>query len=504
MKLRRPRNDERVKDLHMPTRREILQGAAALALLARLDPPAALAAAPAKKQSDGYIPETDPRVLKKLAQWSDWKFGLILHWGTYSQLGIVESWSICSEDEPWCKRPDGVGYVDWKRRYEQLPKTFNPVKFDPAGWARAAHDAGMRYVVFTTKHHDGFCMFDTATTDYKITAPDVPFHTHPKANIAKALFDAFRARDFGIGAYFSKADWHTPDYWSPRWATPTRNNNYDVRKYPEVWKRFVEFTHEQIDELTSKYGRIDLMWLDAGWVNAQDHPDAKAYGMEVPWAQDIDMPRLAATARRNQPGIILVNRADGGPYENYRTPEQTVPKHPLPYPWETCMTMGKSWSWDPHDKYKSPRELVHTLVEIVAKGGNLLLGVGPQGNGELPATALERLKAIGAWMQTNGSAIHASHPLAPSQEGKFRFTQLKDGSVNAIYLADAGEREPPAAIELHSLQPAPHADVEVLGASERLASQLRGGGFRVELPEAVRHRLAGAPAWTLRISAVRA
>ena len=486
----------------MPTRREILQGAAALALLARVGVRPALAAAPAKTKSDDYIPETDPLVIKKLAQWSDWKFGLILHWGTYSQLGIVESWSICSEDQPWCKRPDGIGYVEWKRHYEQLPKTFNPVKFDPAQWADAAHAAGMRYLVFTTKHHDGFCMFDTATTDYRITAPDVPYHSNPKANVAKALFDAFRARDFGIGAYFSKADWHTPDYWSPRWATPTRNNNYDAAKYPEMWKRFVEFTHRQIDEITSQYGRIDLMWLDAGWVNARDHPDARAYGMEVPWAQDIGMPRLAETARRNQPGIILVNRADGGPYEDYRTPEQTVPQHPLPYPWETCMTMGKSWSWDPHDEYKSPRELVHTLVEIVAKGGNLLLGIGPQGDGELPATALERLKAIGAWMQINGSAIHASHAIAPYQEGKFRYTQLTDGSVNAIYLADAGEQALPLSIELHGFRPAPDAQLRVLGAPEPLAWQPRRSGFRVELPWTVRQRLAGALAWVLRISAV--
>jgi alpha-L-fucosidase len=226
--------------------------------------------------------------------------------------------------------------------------------------------------------------------------------------------------------------------------------------------------------------------------------------MEVPWAQDIDMPRLAATARRNQPGLILVNRAVGGPYEDYRTPEQTVPKHPLPYPWETCMTMGKSWSWDPRDEYKSPRELVHTLVEIVAKGGNLLLGVGPQDNGELPAAALARLKAIGAWMQVNGSAIHASRAIAPYAEGKFRFTQIKDGSVNAIYLADAGEHEPPATIDLHGLQPAPGARLRVLGGPESIAWQPRGNGFRAELPQSVRRRVAAAPAWTLHISALRA
>ena len=485
----------------MPTRREILQGAAALALLSKVGAQGAQAATAEK--SDGYVPVTDPLVARKLAQWQEWKFGIILHWGAYSQRGIVESWSICSEDEPWCARPPGIGYVEYKREYEQLPRTFNPVKFDPDAWARAAHDAGMRYVVFTTKHHDGFCMFDTRQTDYRITAPEVPYHTNKNANVTRALFDAFRERDFGIGAYFSKADWHHPDYWSPRWATPTRNNNYDTRKYPEMWKRFVEFTHAQIEELTTQYGRVDLMWLDAGWVNDQSHPDAKAYGMEVPWSQDIDMSKLAAIARRNQPGIILVNRADGGPYENYRTPEQTVPGKPLPYPWETCMTMGESWSYQPDDKYKSTRELIRTLVEIVSKGGNLLLGVGPTGEGELPATALQRMREIGEWMSVNGSAIHETRVIAPYAEGKLRFTQNKDGAVNAIYLPDADEAQPPANITLGALRPAPGAQVKLLGIDRPLAWRERDGSVNITLPEAARQKARGAAAWTLRFSAVR-
>lgn len=489
----------------MVTRRRMLQGVGALALLAPFAPRAAQdLAPPAKAKVDDYVPVTDPLVKAKLAQWADWKFGIILHWGLYSELGIVESWTLCSEDEPWCKRPAGEGYVAWKQRYEKLRTTFNPTKFDPAQWAQAAHAAGMRYVVFTTKHHDGFCLFDTAQTDYRVTAPDVPFHANPNANVAKAVFDAFRTRDFGIGAYFSKADWHQPDYWSPLWATPTRNNNYDVRKYPAMWKRFVDFTHAQIGELTSQYGRVDLMWLDAGWVDAKSHPDAKAYGSEVPWGQDIDMDGLAKIARHNQPGIVLVNRADGGPYENYLTPEQTVPEQPLPYPWETCMTMGGSWSWNPHDTYKSPRELVHTLVGIVAKGGNLLLGIGPQGDGALPAVALERLKAIGAWMDINGSAIHGSRAMAPYAEGKFRFTQAKDGGVNAIWLADAGEGEPPASLVLHAFKPAKGATLRILGAGDALAWQPQGNGVRVDLPAAVRRQLVGALAWTLHFSAVQA
>ena len=498
----------------MVTRRRLLQGAGALALLSplgkgRADEPAQTAAQVAQQQhakpvENAYVPVADPLVQAKLAAWSDWKFGLILHWGLYSELGIVESWTLCSEDEPWCKRPDGVGYVEWKRRYEQLRTKFDPTQFDPAQWADAAHAAGMRYVVFTTKHHDGFCLFDTAQTDYRVTAPDVPFHANPRANIAKAVFDAFRRRDLGIGAYFSKADWHHPDYWSPLWAPPTRNNNYDVRKHPELWQRFVKFTHAQIGEITSQYGRIDLMWLDAGWVNPHAHPDAAAYSGAVPWAQDIDMPALAAIARRNQPGLVLVDRDVGGAYENYRTPEQTVPDQPLPYPWETCMTMGSSWSWNPHDTYKSPRELVHTLVGIVAKGGNLLLGIGPRPDGTLPATSLARLRAIGAWMEVNGSAIHGSRAIAPYAEGRFRFTQGKDGSVNAIWLADEGEPEPPASLVLRAFKPAPDAKLQVLGAGGELKWKQGADGVEVDLPPAVRRQLAGSLAWTLHISAVRA
>jgi alpha-L-fucosidase len=141
--------------------------------------------------------ETDPLVLKKLEWFQNMKFGLLMHWGPYSQWGVVESWSICSEDEPWCQR-NMDDYVEYCKKYEQLKETFSPVKFDPDKWAVAAEYAGMKYVVFTTKHHDGFCMFDTKQTDYRITDPGCPFHSNPRANIAKEMFDAFRKQGFGI------------------------------------------------------------------------------------------------------------------------------------------------------------------------------------------------------------------------------------------------------------------------------------------------------------------
>src|SRR3954451_10720416 len=162
-------------------------------------------------QSTSYEWPLDPLVKAKLDKWQDQKFGMIIHWGLYAVPGIIESWSICSED--WIERDSTSDYNTYKNWYWGLQKDFNPVNFDPDQWARAGKDAGMKYVVFTTKHHDGFCMFDTKETDYKITSPKTPFSTNTKANVAKEIFDAFRIDSFMIGAYFSKPDWHCPYYW---------------------------------------------------------------------------------------------------------------------------------------------------------------------------------------------------------------------------------------------------------------------------------------------------
>ena len=149
--------------------------------------------ASAQDATSPYVDDPDPLVRQKLDQWQDLKLGLLMHWGTYSQWGIVESWSLCSEDESWCKRSMD-DYATYKTAYEQLQTTFNPVNFDPERWAKTAKDAGMRYVVFTTKHHDGFNMFDTHESDYKITSPKTPFSTNPRADVTKGIFDAFRAQ----------------------------------------------------------------------------------------------------------------------------------------------------------------------------------------------------------------------------------------------------------------------------------------------------------------------
>jgi alpha-L-fucosidase len=432
--------------------------------------------------------ETDSLVLKKLQWFQNMKFGLLMHWGPYSQWGVVESWSLCPEDEGWCVRkgPHSSEYWDYKKTYENLKTTFNPAKFDPGEWASAAKAAGMRYVVFTTKHHDGFCMFDTKKTDYKITDKDCPFSANPKRNVAKEIFDAFRGKGFGIGAYFSKPDWHTADYWWSYFPPLDRNVNYDVKKYPERWESFKQFTFDQIKELMSEYGAMDILWLDGGWVNSGNK------------GQDIDMPRIAAMARSYQPGLIVVDRAVPGRYENYRTPEQEVPEKPLEYVWETCMTMATSWSYVPNDTYKPAGKLVHLLVDVVAKGGNFLLNIGPSPEGELPPVSLDRLREIGEWMNVNGSAIYSTRPVAPYVDGKIRFTQMPDGGLNAIYLADENETRPPEAVTLAANVPKSGSTVTMLGVRESLKWEQSGRGFVIHVPERVRNNPPCSHAWTFQ------
>ena len=444
--------------------------------------------------------ETDPLILKSLERFQDLKFGLMMHWGPYSQWGVVESWSICSEDEPWCRR-NMDNYVEYCKKYEALKTTFNPTKFDPDKWARAAQSAGMKYVVFTTKHHDGFCMFDTGQTDYRITDSRCPFHSQPKANITKEIFEAFRKKGFGIGAYFSKPDWHSPDYWAPEWATPDRNVNYRTDRYPERWQKFCDFIYRQIEELMTGYGKIDILWLDGGWVRPRPPIiDREGKVRKDPKDQDINMPRIAAMARSHQPGLLIVDRTVGGRYENYRTPEQHVPEKPLDYAWETCMTMGNSWSYKPDDQYKSAHELIHLLVDIVAKGGNFLLNIGPDASGELPAEAYDRLEKIGDWMRINGEAIYSTRPVAPYKETKVCFTKNKDGAIYAIYLADADEVRPPAKILLYSVCADEGGSIAMLGVKEPVRWEKFGKGVLISVPEQAVKSPPSSYAWAFKIT----
>lgn len=430
--------------------------------------------------------EQDPVILQKLEQWKDLKFGLLMHWGPYSQWGIVESWSLCSEDEDWCRRKIS-NYTDYCREYTKLKSTFNPVRFDPVKWATAAKYAGMKYVIFTTKHHDGFCMFDTKQTDYGITDTSCPFHANPKADVTREIFDAFRQQGFWTGAYFSKPDWHCNDYWAEEWATPDRNVNYSIRKHPDRWQKYCDFTYNQIRELMSRYGKVDILWLDGGWVSPGN-------------GQDIDIPKIAGMARSYQRDMLIVDRTVTGKFENYRTPEQEIPEKLPDYPWETCMTMATSWSYVSGDIYKPTGKIIHMLVDIVCKGGNYLLNIGPSPEGEWADSAYARLSEIGDWMKINHAAIYRSRPFSPYKSGKICFTSDPEGAVYLVYLAEPGEVMMPATIEVNGFEPPAGSAIELLGTKGILKWQAgQADGIRISIPEIIQKNPPCRHAWTFRV-----
>ena len=382
---------------------------------------------------DDYVEPKEPEVRERLEWFKDQKLALMMHFGMYSQMGVYESWPLSDADSSWSRVQ-----IDWtedaeefKRQYWNLWKSFNPVRFQPKKWARLAKDNGFRYLIFTTKHHDGFCLFDTRYTDFKVTNPGCPFSKDPRADIVRNVFDAFRAEGLGIAAYFSKPDWHSEDYWENRGMgrTVSRMPTYDVKANPEKWAKFREFTKNQIVELVRDYGPVDVIWLDGGQVQRKT-------------GLDIGIEDIIAEARKYKKDLISADRTAGGACENVITPEQTVPPEPLAVPWESCITMGTGFSYRYDDEFKSPRELVHLLLDVVAKGGNLALNVAPGPDGRLPQPAIERMEALGAWLKANGAGVYATRPAAPFSKGKWRFTGSKDAkTLYAFRLWSNGEHD---------------------------------------------------------------
>jgi len=261
--------------------------------------------------------------------------------------------------------------------YDNLYKQFNPTEFNAKEWVEIAKSAGMKYLVFTTRHHDGFSMFDTALSDYKIT--NSPFKRDVVAELAQACHEG----GIKLGFYYSPPDWHHPDY---------RTANH---------AKFIEFLHGQVRELCTKYGKVDIFWFDGLGGKPED------------W----DAPRLIKMIRELQPGIIINNRA--GLPEDYDTPEQTIGAFQNTRPWETCMTLGGQWAWKPKDRVQSFDECIHILVRCAGGDGNLLLNVGPTPEGLIETRQMGRLAEIGAWMSRYGNTIYGTRggPFLPAKWG---------------------------------------------------------------------------------------
>ena len=376
-----------------------------------------------------YMPEryhapTSAAVKAALERFKDKKLGLMMHFGIYTPLGIHESWPLVDEEASWSRK-----LVDWtdgeglKRTYWSMNKSFNPFRFQPEVWADIAKRDGFRYVILPTKHHDGFCMYDSKFTDWKVTAKECAFPSSPNADVCRRVFDAFRARGMGAVCYFSKPDWHHPDYWDGLGLGrhTTRMPTYDVAADPARWNRFREYTRNQILELIANYGPFDSLWLDGGQVQPK-------FGL------DIRIEEIVAEARKIQPDLLAIDRTAGNTCEDVITPEQTVPPKVLEIPWESCIPLGTGFSYRYNDTYMPLKDLVHLFIDIVAKGGNLALDIAPGPDGRFPPPVVDRLDGLGKWLKANGAAIYATRPRPPHRSGDWAFTRGKGGETYAIRL----------------------------------------------------------------------
>lgn len=325
------------------------------------------------------------------------KFGMFIHWGPYSQASVEASWPIM------VPKPGGVTEAE----YRALPRTFNPTKFDPNAWIDLARQAGQKYMVFTTKHHDGFCMFDSAYTDYKVT--NTPYGKDIVAQLARACHQD----EIPIGFYYSPPDMHHPGFRDT--SKPASENWHGQPERPE-WSSYLAYMQQQLRELLTRYGPVALVWFDG--LNNQEKYDGA---------------RVLRMIAELQPATLVNDRlgVDG----DYETPEQFIPsaiptkgvrltgvdpsvsrqlKTTVPTfedfrLWETCMTINNTWAYNKNDHdFKSARTLIRGLVEVASRGGNFLLNVGPQPDGQIQPEFQERLKVIGAWLMLNGDSIYGT------------------------------------------------------------------------------------------------
>ncbi len=347
-----------------------------------------LAGATGQAPTDQLPPETPAQKEARLAWWTEARFGMFIHWGLYAQAARHE----------WVKKSERMTNADYQKYFEQ----FNPDLYNPREWARQARQAGMKYAVITSKHHEGFCLFDSKFTDYKAT------NTPARRDLLKEWVEAFRAEGLKVGFYYSLLDWHHPSYTIDRNHPQSASTDAEYEKLNAgrdmaVYRQYVK---DQVRELLTNYGKIDIIWLDFSF------PGKNGKGRE-----DWDSINLLKMVRQLQPGIIVNDRLDlmdvpGG--WDFRTPEQFKPAewvkmNGMRVPWETCQTFSGSWGYYRDEtSWKDSKQLIELLIDTVSKGGNLLMNVGPTARGTFDARALERLAAFGRWMQVNGRSIYGN------------------------------------------------------------------------------------------------
>jgi len=352
--------------------------------------------------------ETPNAVAKRWFE--DAGLGVFVHWGVYSLLGKGE----------WVMNNDKIPIAE----YQKLPPTFNPTKFDAEAWVKLAKAAGARYITITTKHHDGFCMFDSKLTDYDIVDA-TPYGKDP----IKALADACHKHNVKLFFYYSILDWRHPDYF-PLGKT----GHHAGRAEKGDWRKYVEYYQGQVRELCTNYGEIGGLWFDGWW----DRPDA-----------DWDLEGTYKLIHELQPGALVGNNHHVAPFpgEDIQIFEQDLPgkntagfnkaEATTKLPLETCLTMNRSWGYNSaDDHYKTVEQIVQALVGAAGRGANLLLNVGPKPDGTIPAEAVERLQALGQWLEKYGETVYGTRrgPVPPAAWGVSTAREGRGGKAPTVYL----------------------------------------------------------------------
>jgi len=332
------------------------------------------------------------------------RFGLFVHWGIYSSAARHE----------WVKNRERLTDAQYQPYFDH----FDPDLYDPRAWARAAKDAGMKYAVITSKHHDGFCLWDSRLTDYK--APNTP----AGRDLLRPFVEAFRAEGLRVGFYHSLIDWHHPEFPIDGLHPQRDDLEFRARARDRDSRKYADYLHGQVRELLTTFGTIDVLWLDFSYSN-RDFGWSRGKGKE-----DWQSEKLIAMVRELMPNVLINNRAEVG--GDFLTPEQVQPRGWVEVDgqrvvWEACQTLNGSWGYDRDNlNWKSPDLLVRMLVDSVSKGGNLLLNVGPTARGEFDPRALDVLGEIGDWMHHHGRAIYGCTQSAFVAPPDCRYTQRGD------------------------------------------------------------------------------
>ena len=437
----------------------------------------------------GWAREVDPDYRhaspEGVEAFKDLKFGIRIHWGLYSMIGSHESWALAGADQEF-----------WNF-YNILYQFFNPTDFDANAWMNLFERAGARFFTFTTKHHDGFCLWPTKTTQKSIrltpgafdrgvehyetvenhySIMDGPY----KRDIVKALVEAGRRKGMGIGLYYSHVDWHDTSFaWDPF------NVHYDPaftqQSNPARWQRFIDQERNQVRELMSEYGKIDYLDFDIGW------PEAAAK----------DIAEITKMVRRLQPNVIIRDRGIGA-YGDYHTPEGTIPGKPTPGLWKVIYPCGAAFSYLPNDSYKPAEWIVESLVGTVAKGGNFEVGFGPMPTGAWPQETIERLEYVGQWLKINGEAIYHTRAREVVNEGdSLWYTSSKDGRfAYAISMKWPGER-----LRLRSVRAVAGSPITLLGVKRPLEWQQQADALVIQIPPQVAENKPCKQAFAFKIQA---